>query len=110
MQVELILLRQGARRGHLSARRGSHGFPACTSNPPAIYTAWAPSWLSRRGAVRLMDVSNEKNKYLFGSGASSRRAGDAPRRSRLRAVHIFIEWCSRFKTPILTSDSSLFGK
>ena len=65
--------------------------PACRSNPRAIYTTWAPSWLSRRGAVRLMDVSRETNQYLFGSGDSDRRAGDAPRRSRLRAVHICVE-------------------
>ena len=42
MQVELILLRQGARCGHLSARRGSPGFPARTSNPRAIYKTCSP--------------------------------------------------------------------
>ena len=59
---------QGARCGHLSARRGSPGFPARTSNPRAIYKTWAPPWLSRRGAVRLMHVSNEKN-HVFGAAA-----------------------------------------
>ena len=88
MQVELILLRQGARRGHLSARRDSPGLPARTSNPRAIYKTWAPPWLSRRGAVRLMYVSSYKNQYFFAGGASGRRAGDVPRRSRLHAVRI----------------------
>ena len=32
-----------------------------------------------------------KNEYIFAGGASDRRVGDAPRCSRLRAVHICVE-------------------
>ena len=36
-------------------------------------------------------TSRIKKQYLFAGGASDRRAGDAPRRSRLSAVHICVE-------------------
>ncbi len=41
--------------------------------------------------MRLTYVSNEKDHFLFAGAASDRHAGDAPRRSRLRAVHMFVE-------------------
>ena len=91
MHAELIPLRLGTRRGHYAPRCGPPGDPACRSNPRAIYKTWAPSWLCRRGAVRLTCVSSETNQYVFAGGAPDRRAGDAPRRSRLRAVHIVFE-------------------
>ena len=60
MDLELIPLRPGARCPHYALSWGLPGAPAGRSNPRAIYTTWAPSWLSRRGAVRLTFASTCK--------------------------------------------------
>ena len=56
-----------------------------------LFTRLGPPMALPSKHVRLMYVSNEKKQNLFAGGASGRRAGDAPRRSRLRTAHNFVE-------------------
>ena len=87
MQVELIPLRPGARRGHCAPRGRPPGDSAYRSNPRAIYTTWAPSWLSRRGPVRLTYVSIEKIIFVCRWRLRPARRGRAAVLSPARGAH-----------------------
>ena len=96
IQIDAVfkIIAGNVRRPHFTSPGRSSSPPASRSNPRGRRTTWAPLWLSRRGAARLMLISTEKTQQFYAPSEALRKFVDAFLRSRQRAVRIFFESCA----------------